>query len=378
MKRQKLLIALLIVLGMMGLWIQVNYVKSSSFTGSPESNLRPYSRPNRPFHMPVRGKNWSLFQPLYDMEKSRLGPSLFTPAEEFLGTFSDRIEWLDKTYQNDELVIYRAQEMYLEMIKSSVTATVFNGAEKSVVPGHEKLPLRPFDLELRQRGGDWTYLGDTMVGWSRIDNVLELLRNVVKDDIPGDFIETGVWRGGCSVFARAALNVLGQKDRHTYVCDSFAGLPPGDRALDPKDKNWDVMHWYLAISDEIVAQNFQKYGLLDHNVIFAKGFFNETMPQIKNYHPKGRKFAVMRLDGDMYESTVDVLYNLYDKLSIGGYLIMDDWFGFPSKTACEDFFKVHGINPEIIAIDHLSAYWKKTEEVDIQFWRYEQNKFKEQ
>ena len=78
----------------------------------------------------------------------------------------------------------------------------------------------------------------------------------------------------------------------------------------------------------------------------------------------------------MYESTVDVLYNLYDKLSIGGYLIMDDWFGFPSKTACEDFFKVHGINPENTRIDELAVYWKKTEHVDIQYWRYEQSKFK--
>ena len=78
----------------------------------------------------------------------------------------------------------------------------------------------------------------------------------------------------------------------------------------------------------------------------------------------------------MYESTADVLYNLYDKLSIGGYVIIDDWTGFPAKTACEDFFAVHGINPEIIQIDSLSAYWKKTEDVEIQYWRYEQLKFK--
>lgn len=78
----------------------------------------------------------------------------------------------------------------------------------------------------------------------------------------------------------------------------------------------------------------------------------------------------------MYESTVDVLYNLYDKLSIGGYVIMDDWFGFPSKTAVLDFFKVHGIDPPVIAIDKLSAYWKKTENVDIQYWRYEKSDFK--
>ncbi len=78
----------------------------------------------------------------------------------------------------------------------------------------------------------------------------------------------------------------------------------------------------------------------------------------------------------MYESTVDVLYHLYDKLSIGGYVIMDDWFGFPSRTACEDFFAVHhDIQPEIIRIDNLSAYWKKTDHIQIQYWRCEQSKF---
>ena len=75
--------------------------------------------------------------------------------------------------------------------------------------------------------------------------------------------------------------------------------------------------------------------------------------------------------GDMYESTVDVLYHLYDKLSIGGYVIMDDWFGFPWKTSSEDFFAVDGIKPEIIPIDDISAYWKKTEDVQVQYWRYE-------
>lgn len=77
----------------------------------------------------------------------------------------------------------------------------------------------------------------------------------------------------------------------------------------------------------------------------------------------------------MYESTVDVLYHLYDKLSIGGYVIMDDWFGFPSRTACEDFFAVHDIQPEIIPIDDISACWKKTDHIQIQYWRYEQSKF---
>jgi hypothetical protein len=129
----------------------------------------------------------------------------------------------------------------------------------------------------------------------------------------------------------------------------------------------------LEVSAEIVAQNFREMGLLDPNIIFAKGFFNETMKPLAT---QIKSLAIMRLDGDMYESTVDVLYHLYEKLSIGGYVIMDDWTGFPSRTACQDFFHVHGLNPEIIAIDDLAIYWKKTEEVEVQYWRYEQSQFK--
>ena len=67
----------------------------------------------------------------------------------------------------------------------------------------------------------------------------------------------------------------------------------------------------------------------------------------------------------MYESTVDVLYHLYDKLSIGGYVIMDDWFGFPSKTACEDFFLVHGISADGAFEGFvIEVFWKGSEIID--------------
>eukprot|EP00977_Amphora_coffeiformis_P003755 scaffold744_cov162-Amphora_coffeaeformis.AAC.1 len=233
----------------------------------------------------------------------------------------------------------------------------------------------PININMRKIGNDWAYVGDTMTGWARLDNVASLIRKVVdeKNPIPGDYIETGVWRGGSSVLARAAFRVYQQGHiRKSYVCDSFRGLPPNARNLDAKDTGWDAMP-YLEIPEAVVEQNFDKYNLLDDHVIFAKGFFNETMKPLAGIIDK---LAIMRLDGDMYESTVDVLYHLYDKLSIGGYVIMDDWYGFPSKTACEDFFRVHKIQPEIIQIDNLSAYWKKTEQVEIQYWRYEQNQFK--
>ena len=225
-----------------------------------------------------------------------------------------------------------------------------------------------------------------MTGSMRLNKLRDLLTDVLTQPIAGDFIETGVWRGGSSVFARAVLDSLpdalrgGKKrKRISYVCDSFAGLPPGDRKLDAKDKDWDKMTTYLGVSEYTVASNFQKAGLLSSDVVFAKGFFNETMPVLKRQLSPETQFSIMRLDGDMYESTVHVLYHLYDRLSVGGYVIMDDWFGFPSKTAVEDFFAAHGVPmPEMVPIDTIAAYWRKTAEIPggTQMWRYEQNRFR--
>ena len=113
--------------------------------------------------------------------------------------------------------------------------------------------------------------------------------------------------------------------------------------------------------------------LLDHNVIFVKGFFINTMKHLKTIV---ESVAVLRLDGDMYQSTVDVLYNLYDKVPIGGYVIIDDWVIPPCKQAILDFFSVHGKSlPEIVDIDKTASYWQKKEALEVQYWRYEQGQF---
>jgi hypothetical protein len=82
------------------------------------------------------------------------------------------------------------------------------------------------------------------------------------------------------------------------------------------------------------------------------------------------------MDGDLYQSTVDILYNLYEHVSVGGYVIVDDWTGYPAKDACLDFFAVHKINPTIITIDQTSVYWKKTEQITVQSWRYQKNDYR--
>lgn len=321
----------------------------------------------------VKGKGFEIFCPHLDINVST-SPQLLSPPETWIERFEGRLSWLDTFVHNDDRPVKdRSIDTYIEFLQQYVTGLSYGREEMTVSPQlTESLrQTTPLDVILRAKGNDWTYLGDTMTGNARLDNVRDLLHVVVKNDVPGDYIETGVWRGGSSIYARGVIRALGQKHRKSFVCDSFKGLPPGERLFAQGDKGWDNTP-YLEVSAELVAGNFNSAGLLDENVIFAKGFFNDSMPVLAK---SIESFAIIRFDGDMYESAVDVFYHMYDKLSVGGYWIQDDWYGFPSKTAAEDFFKVHGISPEVIRIDDLSAYWKKTENITVQNWRYEQNKF---
>ena len=172
---------------------------------------------------------------------------------------------------------------------------------------------------------------------------------VLKEDVPGDLVETGVWRGGASIFMRAVLAAYQDTTRKVWCADSFRGLPTPDVGSYPADK---IAQWHtrpeLAISLEVVKKNFARYGMLDTQVEFLEGWFKDTLPNA----PIGR-CAVIRLDGDMYESTMDALNCLYGKLSPGGFLIVDD-YGIPEDTcrrAIHDFRQAHGIRESIVDID---------------------------
>jgi O-methyltransferase len=141
------------------------------------------------------------------------------------------------------------------------------------------------------------------------------------------------------------------------VADSFSGMLPPDRAKYPADA-WDLHHRFntLAVSREQVESNFEKYGLLDEQVRFLEGWFKDTLPGAPI-----DKLAVARLDGDMYESTMDGLTSLYPKLSIGGYLIVDDYGAVPAcAKAVEDYRQRHDITDPINVIDWTGVFWQRT------------------
>lgn len=211
-----------------------------------------------------------------------------------------------------------------------------------------------FDAEARERGEDWPAQADTMIGLKRLDNLQECISHIVRDGVPGDFIETGVWRGGACIFMRGVLEALDEPQRCVWVADSFEGLPKPSLDTDKKWKFWRYRE--LAVSVEDVQANFRKYGLLDNRVKFLKGWFKDTLPTA----PIGT-LALARLDGDLYESTWDAISALYPKLSVGGFLIVDDYGGISScREAIDTYRAQHHIGDPILKIDNSGVFWRKT------------------
>ena len=212
-------------------------------------------------------------------------------------------------------------------------------------------------LGRRSEGRDNNPRAHTMIGLGRLDNIQNCVEEVLAEGVAGDLIEAGVWRGGAAVFMRAILKANGSDDRTVWVADSFDGLPPPDAAKYPVDRD-DPHHRYrwLAVPLEEVRDTFQRYGLLDDQVRFLQGWFKDTLGTREI-----SKLAVIRLDGDMYESTMDGLTNLYPKLSVGGYIILDDWGLIPNcRRAIDDFRTANGITEPVRATaDGVAGYWRR-------------------
>ena len=215
------------------------------------------------------------------------------------------------------------------------------------------------DPQTRAAGRDWPNSAETMIGHKRLDNIQYCVTSVIADKVPGDLVEAGVWRGGAAIFMRAVLAAHGLSDRSVWLADSFQGLPAPNAEMYPGDEGLDFTQFpELAVGVEQVKANFARYGLLDEQVRFLVGWFKDTLPVAPI-----EKVAVARLDGDLYESTIDAIAALYPKLSVGGYLIVDDYddpgFSSACKQAIDDYRAAHGITEPIEKVDWTGAYWRR-------------------
>lgn len=203
----------------------------------------------------------------------------------------------------------------------------------------------------------------SMLPLRRLDHLQACIEDVLRCGTPGDLIETGVWRGGATILMRAVLAVHGDRDRNVWVADSFQGLPAPDPVRLPKEARAhdgpvlrDAFR-HFAVGIEEVQANFQRFGLLDEQVRFLPGWFADTLPAA----PIDR-LAILRLDGDYHDSTRDALVHLYDRVAIGGYVIVDD-YGEDDWTECrravDDFRRARGITDRLQQVDRRCWFWQR-------------------
>jgi O-methyltransferase len=263
----------------------------------------------------------------------------------------------------------RLRRRYLDLLERAVTHTLYHPPDAGEPPEFAREAFtREFErlgIEIEYRGPgrariegrDWPVYALTMSGLERTRNVRRCAEAVVAERVPGDMIEAGAWRGGLGILMRGVLEAYRDARRTVWVADSFQGVPPPNAEAypaDERDENYTAEQ--LAVSRAEVEASFRRFGLLDERVCFLEGWFRDTLPRVRD-----RRWAVVRLDGDLYESTMDGLQNLYPGLSVGGYLIVDD-FGFPNcRAAVEDYRREQGIAEPIERVDWTGVFWRRRE-----------------
>jgi O-methyltransferase len=244
------------------------------------------------------------------------------------------------------------ERLYIELMKKCLTRIIFEDA--SIDHRRRGMALDPM---IRAEGRDWPAHAETMIGLHALDNVDNCITDILRCGVPGDMIETGVWRGGATILMRAVLKAYGVSDRVVWAADSFEGLPHPDPErfpVDEGDRHWKLDE--LAVSLDEVKANFARYGLLDEQVRFLVGWFRDTLP-----HAPIDRLALLRLDGDMYESTIIALESLYPKLSVGGYVIVDDYGAARGcRRAVQHFRSEYGITDELREINWAAVFWQRS------------------
>jgi O-methyltransferase len=278
-------------------------------------------------------------------------------------------------------------ELYLDLLKGCLTRILFIDEELYAPPpsgwqgkaweafkrytNHPDWQIvRPAraNRKAREEGRGAARNAETAVGFLRLNNIQQCVTSVIEENIPGDLLEAGCQRGGSVIFMKGVLAAHGVSDRDVWLADTFEGLPsiadedrrgaPPNPERYPADEGVKPKGGPRSVGVEGVKSNFARYGLLDDKVRFLAGLFKDTLPGASL-----GQLAVVRLDGDYYESTMDSITELYPKLAVGGYLIVDDYstekWGDRCGQAIRDYREANGITEPMQEVDHNAIYWRR-------------------
>jgi len=200
----------------------------------------------------------------------------------------------------------------------------------------------------------------TMVRQPALLDVARHAQRVVREEVPGDFVECGVWQGGCAFLMAKVAERLGS-DRTVWLCDSFEGLPP------PEDVDGeDAIAWAEAkdpenyfdncrASLEDVQTSAERLGV-QARTHFVKGWFEDSLPGVRE---EIGAIALLRIDADWYSSVRCCLDQLYDLVSDGGIVVLDDYYAWEGCALATHEFLAERGQPHRIRQGEGSAWFRK-------------------
>lgn len=219
--------------------------------------------------------------------------------------------------------------------------------------------LQPEKIKLLRTVGP-----NTMVSYKRRSNVWDLAWACEKAGLPGAFVECGVWKGGSAAIMAYVAKKAGH-GRKTWLFDSFEGLPEPTAADGEKARVYAGDRTGGAMSsiakcvgplDDVKAL-FARLAIPEDAYEPVVGWFQDTLPATRE---RLGPIALLRLDGDWYESTKVCLEHLYDNVVPGGYVVIDDYAHWEGcQKAVDEFLAARGLQVELVAIDDSGRYWRK-------------------
>jgi hypothetical protein len=244
------------------------------------------------------------------------------------------------------------RDAYIDLIKRAITNYLYLGGETQQDAFR---CVTHYDLEQGRWQIEPLSRPTTLLTKSQLDLIEKAVLAVEVKGVAGDFIEAGIWRGGAIALMRALLKAYNISGRKVFAADSFAGIPKNTRAINDPVDLWSD-RWVASLDE--VRQAISRFGLLDDKIEFVDGYFQDSLKSLE-----GKRFSIVRLDSDSYDSVETSLEYLYPLLSQGGFLIVDDWHLPGCRMAVMEYRSQLGIKDEVHEWDG-NAYWVKQQSYD--------------
>jgi hypothetical protein len=228
---------------------------------------------------------------------------------------------------------------------------------------HQKLSILPLDHQIQANREFWQLVAIlkpyTMLSLPRLLSLYNNARRMCKLDLPGNFVECGVAAGGSSALLAAVIKKYSKRPRMIYSFDSFDGMPPSESKDTHQGERAEVVGWGEGTCSASEASLKEALDKVDSQKYCqpVKGLFNHTLPE---WREKVSNVSLLHMDGDWYSSTRDILVNLYDSVTPGGFVQIDDygyWEG--CKKAVNEFEKERNILFDLNRIDDTGVFFTK-------------------